>query len=97
MFKKTIKISAAEEAQRELNLFFGDLSKARIEEPARSLLKEQVSDALLQFERQLKIERVQAYSAQRMFEGDGYKVSIFVDTKPSVGLLERILRFLRLR
>jgi len=90
MFKQSIKVSSADQARRELNIFHGELSKASLEEPARTLLKEQVTDTLLQYERQLSPDRAQHFKSDRVFEGDGYKVKVSADSRPREGFLAKV-------
>lgn len=79
-----------------MNIFEAEVNSSSLEPEAAMFLKEQVETALLQFGRQLSSPPVHRVNADRLFEGDGYRVSIKVATPSSdtpFSLIKKVFGF----
>ena len=91
MFKRVIVVRSGEEARRELNAFDFALNEAKLSSVTRQLLQEQIQSTLRQFEQQLTISSTHKLTADRLFEGDGYRVVVRVRSG-SDSFLDKIKR-----
>lgn len=97
MFKESIKIRTAIDAQRELNLFETRIKASGLPQQTLKFLSEQVETTLLQFERQLSSGPTHNVTADRLFEGDGYKVIIHVRSLQAGGIWNAFKKLLGLK
>ena len=93
MFKRNIAISSHDEARRALNVFTTELAQSDVPPHTAKFLTEQIESTLIQFERQLGTGPIHRVDADRLFEGDGYKVTIRVRSGGS-GSLDKLRRLL---
>jgi len=78
MFKRNIVLRAGGDPRHELTAFESALRDANLPPPTQQFLQEQVETTLLQFERQLTTGPIHKVVADRLFEGDGYRVTVRV-------------------
>jgi hypothetical protein len=94
MFRRDIVLRRPQDAAREVVRFRAALGAAGLPRVTAALLEEQVESALLQFQEQMQIPHVQKMVADRLLEGDGYRVSIEVRLGRD-GVFAKLLRLLR--
>ncbi|MFD2235026.1 hypothetical protein [Phaeospirillum tilakii] len=94
MFRRDIVLRRPQDAAREVVRFRAALGAAGLPQVTAALLEEQVESALLQFQEQMQIPHVQKMVADRLLEGDGYRVSIEVRLGRD-GVFAKLLRLLR--
>lgn len=78
MFKRSIVLGSGDDARRILDVFDTEVQTAGLPPQTEQFLREQIETTLLQFERQLTSGSVQKIVADRVFEGDGYRVTVRV-------------------
>lgn len=78
MFRHSITLREAGSATAEMKRFQIALGRSGLQDHACVFLREQVEASIRQFGDQLMVRRVQGIRADRVFEGDGYHVSIAV-------------------
>jgi hypothetical protein len=93
MFNRMIVMRSREEAQRALSAFATALKYTKLSPVTQQLLQEQVESTIRQFERQLMISSTHKITADRLFEGDGYRVNVRVRSG-SANLFDKLKRFL---
>jgi len=93
MFKQSIVLRSGEEVRSELDAFAVALKDAHLPAPTERFLQEQIETTLLQFERQLTTPPIHKVVADRLFEGDGYRVTVRVRCG-NEGVIDKIRSFL---
>jgi hypothetical protein len=93
MFKYNLKLDANSNLKNDLSLFCEALGRARIEARDAAFLQEQVIMTIQQFEKQLGLPNTKTYRADRVFQGNGYRVTISVN--PPRGFLAKIIDALK--
>jgi hypothetical protein len=94
MFRRDIRLRQPNDAVIELAQIRSALDRSHLPEPTRSLLYEQIESTLSQFREQMSSPHVQKILADRVLEGDGYRVTIEV-RQGQKSLLAKVLRLLR--
>lgn len=94
MFRSRIDLRRPADAGIELGRFQAALSKSGLPEVTSALLWEQVETALHQLRDQMMGRHTQVLSVQRVFEGDGYSVSIIV-RHGEVGFFSKLMRAIK--
>jgi len=94
MFRRDIVLRRPQDAAREVVRFRAALGNSGLSQVAAALLGEQVETTLLQFQQQMQIPHLKKIVADRLLEGDGYRVSIEVRLGRE-GLFSKLLRLLR--
>jgi hypothetical protein len=94
MFRRDIRLRQPQDAVVELARTRAALARSALPEPTRSLLGEQIESTLGQFREQMSSPHVQKILADRVLEGDGYRVTIEV-RQGQKSLLSFLLRLLR--
>lgn len=94
MFRRNITIREPEDAVTELERFQIDLGRSGLPETTSVFLWEQVKMALQQFKDQMALRHMQMITADRIFEGDNYRVSIIV-RQGQESLLSKIMYLIR--
>ena len=89
MFKRTISVRLPADIQGQLAILASDLSGSNLPAPTATYLEEQVELALTQFARHSKTGGVKHYNADRVFEGEGFRVIVKIRSRPP-GLLEKL-------
>jgi|GEM_PF-4478349 len=74
MFKKTVIVSHSKDIEPTISELETEIDQSNLAPYSANFLKEQIETTLLQFRRQLDTEEVRRIKADRLFEGDGYKV-----------------------
>lgn len=95
MFKRSIVLRSSNDAREALGSLDAELRNTGLPPETEHFLREQLATTLDQFERQLSPELVRTIKADRVFEGDGYKVTVRVRHNVS-GIVERLKSFLGL-
>lgn len=94
MFKREIILRQPQDAIRELARFRAALARSGLPEVTAALLAEQVESTLQQFQSQMSIPHVKKIVADRVMEGDGYRVTIEIRLGRE-SLLAKVLRLFR--
>ena len=94
MFRRDIRLRSSQDAVRELARTREALDRATLPEVTRALLWEQLESTLTQFQAQLAGPHTQSLIADRVMEGDGYRVTIEVRLYRG-GLIAKLMRLLR--
>lgn len=94
MFRRNITIREPKDAVIELERFQIALDRSGLSETVSVFLWEQVKMALQQFKDQMTRRHIQMLTADRVFEGDNYCVSITV-RQGQEKLLSMVLRLIR--
>lgn len=94
MFRSSITIRAPEDAVTELERFQIALNKSGLSETTSVFLWDQVKMALQQFKDQMALRHMQMITADRVFEGKDYRVSITV-RQGQESLMSKIIRLIR--
>ncbi|CCG39868.1 hypothetical protein [Magnetospirillum molischianum] len=94
MFKRDIILRQPQDAPRELARFRSLLTHSGLPDVTAALLAEQVESTLLQFQFQMSVPHVKKIVADRVLEGDGYRVTIEIRLG-SESLLAKVLRLFR--
>jgi hypothetical protein len=92
MFRKKITISSLEDTRACLSSFKKELITAPLNSETSIFLEEQVATTLLQFGKQLSIDTVHKINTERIFEGDGYKVTLKLVSPRESGVLKFLKR-----
>lgn len=94
MFRRDIILRQPQDAVRELARFRAGLARSGLPEVTAALVAEQVESTLLQFQSQMSIPHVKKIVADRVLEGDGYRVTIEIRLGRE-SLLAKVLRLFR--
>ncbi|WP_223547917.1 hypothetical protein [Pseudomonas sp. A-B-19] len=94
MFRSSITIRDPEDAVTELERFHIALNKSGLSETTSVFLCDQVKMALQQFKDQMALRHMHMITADRVFEGDDYRVSIAV-RQGQESLLSKIIGLLK--
>jgi|TARA_B100002003_G_scaffold139487_1_gene129072 hypothetical protein len=78
MFKQSIILHSSDDAKKEIDVFSNLVRNSGLQPHIEQFLDEQVKTTLRQFEKQLTHSPLQKVVADRVFEGDGYKVIVRV-------------------
>jgi len=94
MFRCKITLRRPEDTANEMKRFQSSLSRSGLPTAASEALWSQVMTALQQFEDQMTLRYMKALSADRVFEGDDYRVVISVRQGP-IGVISKIANLFR--
>ncbi|MFL1517143.1 hypothetical protein [Pseudomonas prosekii] len=94
MFRSSITIREPEDAVTELKRFQAALNKSGLPETTSVFVWDQVKTALHQFRDQMILRHLQMMTADRVFEGDDYRVSIAV-RQGQTSFLSKIMRVIK--
>ena len=89
MFKRTISVRSPREVQQQLALLEWNLDCSNLPASTTAYLKEQVGLTLDQFGQHYRSSGITSYNADRVFEGDGFRIVVKIRGRPP-GLLGRI-------
>ena len=89
MFRRTIAVGSPREVQPQLAKFVAELRSSNLPTLTATYLEEQVDSTLAQFQRHYKSSGVTEYNANRVFDGDGFKVIVKIRGRRS-GLLAKV-------
>jgi len=78
MFRRNIILRSCVDIRAELNMLGTEIRNSDLQPQTKKLLHEQVETTLLQFEQQITSGPVQKVFANRVFEGDGFQVTVRV-------------------
>ena len=93
MFKRTISVGSPEEIQQQLAEFVSDLGRSNLPAPSAAYLREQVELTLGQFGRHFEPSGIKNYNADRVFEGEGFKVIVKIRGR-APGVLDKLKKVL---
>lgn len=97
MFRRTVAATSPEELQSRLAPVLRSLDRSHLPMETVALVREQLESTMDQFRRHSVSSRVQRYNADRVFEGDGFKVVVKIRGGRSPGLLGKFQRMVGLR
>lgn len=93
MFRRTISVRSPREASEQLAKFAADIRASDLPAPTVVYLEEQVTSTLSLFVRHHKAGDVTKYNANRVFDGDGFKVIVNAGSPPTglFGMARKLL------
>jgi len=94
MFRRDIVLRRPQDAAREVVRFRAALGRSGLPQVTVALLGEQVESTLAQFQEQMQLPHLKKIVADRLMEGDGYRVSIEIRLGRE-GLIAKLWRMLR--
>ena len=96
MFKQRLTISSLDDTRTCLDSFTNQLSRASLAPEINNFLEEQVATTLLEFAQQLSAHNIRQINAERVLEGDGYKITLKLSYPKKFGIsqiLKNIFNF----
>jgi hypothetical protein len=96
MFKRTLAARSPDELQTQLTPVLRSLDSSLLPAATVVFVREQLESTLDQFRRHCALNRLQSYNADRVFEGDGFKVVVKIRGR-SPGLLDKLKRMVGFR